>query len=137
MPYAIKCLLDIQKHGRAVLLIFQGLEDMLYYSMNFLGCTMVMPEAKLMIRNGPLEATADNLPRNIFSNILEKLDSKLTGQYDKTRLSGLPGFGIIAITAHFHGVGKWWMRTMVLKSSTKNITPFSGRALATLPSMPS
>ncbi|EDV94004.1 GH23820 [Drosophila grimshawi] len=29
MPYAIKCQLDIQKDGRAVLLIFQGLKDML------------------------------------------------------------------------------------------------------------
>ncbi|EDV91609.1 GH23443 [Drosophila grimshawi] len=71
--------------------------------------------------------TADNLPTNIFSNILEKVDSSFIGRYDETRLSGLPGFGSIAITAHFHGVGKWWMRTMELKSSNKNITPFSGQ----------
>ncbi|EDV98579.1 GH22377 [Drosophila grimshawi] len=63
MPYAIKCLLDIQEDGRAVLLIFQGLEDVLYYSMKLLWCTKVMPEAKLMItewRSGVCESRLDD-----------------------------------------------------------------------------
>jgi len=50
---------------------------------------------------------------------------------------GFPGLGIIDITAHFHCVGKWWIRSKELKRRTRKGIPFLGNALAILLSIPS
>jgi len=62
----------------------------------------MMPKTKLVVWNGILHASYSHDSAKKYSNILEKVGSKLIGRYDWTRFSDFPGFGIVIITAHFH-----------------------------------
>ena len=52
MPYFVECLLNIKEYRWAVLYLFEGLADIVCYSVDLFYCGMLLPKTELMIWQG-------------------------------------------------------------------------------------
>ncbi|KNC29698.1 hypothetical protein FF38_13716, partial [Lucilia cuprina] len=112
VPYFIECLLYIKKNRRKISFVFKGVDDYIHDSITLFRGFVFMSEPKLITGN------------NLLRNILENIASKLMGLYDDSIFSGLLGFEIIIISAHYHCDGKGSNLKMELNINVKNIILF-------------
>lgn len=63
------------------------------------------------------------------------MQSRLIGLYDFISHSGFCGFLIMINSAHFHWVGKWFVRSIAIKKFVKYVIALLGRHFMTQESM--